>query len=132
MKKFKKVLALSLALAMGLSLAACGGSSNSGNSGNSGSGDSGNASSNNGGSSDNNGGSSDNNGGSTDNGGASGSSDTFYIYVWNNEFRDLLASYMPDFTADDDHMGGTMADGTRIQFVENSNDGLNYQTHSPA
>lgn len=127
MKKFKKVLALSLALAMGLSLAACGGSSDSGNSGNSGSGDSGNASSNNGGSSDN-GGATDN-GGSTDNGGAAtGNGETFYIYVWNNEFRNLMANYMPGYTADDDHMGGYMEDGTRIQFIENENSGLNYQT----
>lgn len=104
MKKFKKVLALSLALAMGLSLVAC----NGGDAGTSSADDASDASSEEGGSADGNG-------------------ETFYIYVWNNEFRDLMANYMPGYTADEDHMGGVMEDGTRIQFVENENKNMVYQ-----
>jgi hypothetical protein len=111
-KKFKKVLALSLALAMGLSLAACGDSttSDSSNNGN----DDANV---------------DTDADSSEDGNSSveGNGDTFYIYVWNNEFRDLMANYMPGYTADEDHYGGYMDDGTRIQFVENENANMNYQ-----
>lgn len=104
MKKFKKVLALSLALAMGLSLVAC----NGGDAGTSSADDASDASSEEGGSADGNG-------------------ETFYIYVWNDEYRNLMANYMPGYTADEDHMGGYMEDGTRIQFVENENANMNYQ-----
>lgn len=110
MKKFKKVLALSLALAMGLSLAACGGTDDGTTAPAS---DDANASTDN---------SADDNGGDTE-----GNGETFYIYVWNNEYRDLMAKYMPGFTADEDHYGGYMDDGTRIQFVENENANMNYQ-----
>lgn len=106
-KKFKKVLALSLALAMGLSLAACGGTDDTDTS--------------------------DDTSAATeaddteDGGDVEANGETFYIYVWNNEFRDLMANYMPGYTTDDDHYGGYMDDGTRIQFVENENSNMNYQ-----
>lgn len=103
MKKFKKVLALSLALAMGLSLVAC-----------------------NGGSGDTTAPATPDDGGDTT-AAASGEGETFYIYVWNNEYRNLMANYMPGYTADEDNMGGYMEDGTRIQFVENENANMNYQ-----
>jgi hypothetical protein len=110
-KKFKKVLALSLALAMGLSLAACGDTTTSDNS----------ASSDDDANVDNSGDD------SSDSSSVEGNGETFYIYVWNNEFRDLMANYMPGYTADEDHYGGYMDDGTRIQFVENENSNMNYQ-----
>ena len=113
MKKFKKVIALSLALAMGLSLAAC--TSGSGDTTAPSGGDDTTAPS----------GNEDDTTAPSDNNAAGGE---FVIYVWNNEFRDLMADYMPGYTADEDHMGGVMDDGTVIKFVENENSGLNYQT----
>ena len=110
MKKFKKVLALSLALAMGLSLVACGG--NGGNT--TAAPDDGSDTT-----------AAPDDGGDGEEG---GNGETFYIYVWNNEYRDLMANYMPGYTADEDHMGGYMDDGTRIQFIENTNSDMVYQT----
>ena len=110
MKKFKKVLALSLALAMGLSLVAC-----------SGNGDSTTAS---------NGG----NDASTEEGGstaAAGEEGTvFNIYCWNDEFAGRMANFMPGYTADDmenPSNGGVMDDGTRVNFVVTPSDDNAYQ-----
>lgn len=105
-KKFKKVLALSLAVAMGLSLAACGNNNNTTAAPD---------------------GSTDEPVSTEGDGSQEGNGETFYIYVWNNEYRDLMAKYMPGYTADEDHMGGFMDDGTRIQFIENENANMNYQ-----
>lgn len=106
MKKFKKVLALSLAAAMGLSLCACGNDTDASTA-----------------SADD----SSSEVASSEDGAAAGNGETFNIYVWNNEFRDLMANHMPGYTADEDHMGGVMDDGTRINFIENENANMNYQ-----
>ena len=106
MKKFKKVLALSLAAAMGLSLCACNNDANTSTA-----------------STDD----SSSEVASSEDGAAAGNGETFNIYVWNNEFRDLMANHMPGYTADEDHMGGVMDDGTRINFIENENANMNYQ-----
>lgn len=109
MKKFKKVLALSLAAAMGLSLVACngGGSTTA---------------------------APDNSGDSqeveptSEDGGDDTAGGDFYIYVWNDEFPKIMANYMPGFTADSDMTGGTMDDGTKVHFVTNESANMLYQT----
>lgn len=110
MKKFKKVLALSLALAMGLSLVACSGSDDSTTASNGGN----DASSEEGGSSE-----------------AAGEEGTvFNIYCWNDEFASRMASFMPGYTADDvknPANGGVMDDGTRVNFVVTPSDDNAYQ-----
>lgn len=104
MKKFKKVLALSLAAAMGLSLVACTGGETTTAAG-----------------------SSDD---TTEEGTeAVASGDSFIIYVWNDEFPRLMRDYMPGYTANEEFTtGGVMDDGSVIEFVTNANEGLNYQT----
>lgn len=110
MKKFKKVLALSLALAMGLSLVACSGNDDSTTASNGGN----DASSEEGGSSE-----------------AAGEEGTvFNIYCWNDEFASRMASFMPGYTADDvknPANGGVMDDGTRVNFVVTPSDDNAYQ-----
>lgn len=104
MKKFKKVLALSLAAAMGLSLVACskGGDTTTAAPGNP---------------------------DSTETVAPTASGDAFVIYVWNDEFPRLMRDYMPGYTANDEFTtGGVMDDGSKIEFVTNANEGLNYQT----
>ena len=108
-KKFKKVLALSLAAAMGLSLVACNGNANTTTSTSGG---------------DDTTATDDQ---STDEQKPSGGGD-FYIYVWNDEFPKLMANYMPGFTANSDMTGGTMEDGTNIHFVTNESKDMKYQT----
>lgn len=106
MKKFKKVLALSLAAAMGLSLCACSNGADASTA------------------------STDDNSSeeaSTEDGAAS-NGDTFNIYVWNDEFPKIMANYMPGYTADDDFQGGVMDDGTRIEFITNASADMLYQT----
>jgi len=109
-KKFKKVLALSLALAMGLSLVACSGNDDSTTASNGGN----DASSEEGGSSE-----------------AAGEEGTvFNIYCWNDEFASRMASFMPGYTADDvknPANGGVMDDGTRVNFVVTPSDDNAYQ-----
>lgn len=105
-KKFKKVLALSLALAMGLSLVACNGGSGDTTAPNSGDNTSAEPGS--------------------EQGGGEGS--TFYIYVWNDEFPKIMANYMPGYTSDSDFTGGVMDDGTRVEFVTNASADMLYQT----
>lgn len=110
MKKFKKVLALSLALAMGLSLVACSGNGDSTTAPNGGS----DASS--------------EEGGSTAAAGEEGT--VFNIYCWNDEFASRMASFMPGYTADDvknPANGGVMDDGTRVNFVVTPSDDNGYQ-----
>ncbi len=106
MKKFKKVLALSLAAAMGLSLCACGNDTDASTA-----------------SADD---SSSEVASSED--GAASNGDTFNIYVWNDEFPKIMANYMPGYTADDDFQGGVMDDGTRIEFITNASTDMLYQT----
>lgn len=106
MKKFKKVLALSLAAAMGLSLCACNNDANTSTA-----------------STDD---SSSEVAPSED--GAASNGDTFNIYVWNDEFPKIMANYMPGYTADDDFQGGVMDDGTRIEFITNASTDMLYQT----
>lgn len=108
-KKFKKVLALSLAAAMGLSLVACNGNANTTTSAPDG---------------DDTTATDDQ---STDEQKPSGGGD-FYIYVWNDEFPKLMKNYMPGFTANSDLTGGTMEDGTNIHFVTNESKDMKYQT----
>lgn len=110
MKKFKKVLALSLALAMGLSLVACSGSDDSTTASNGGN----DASS--------------EEGGSSETAGEEGT--VFNIYCWNDEFASRMASFMPGYTADDvknPANGGVMDDGTRVNFVVTPSDDNAYQ-----
>lgn len=110
MKKFKKVLALSLALAMGLSLVAC-------------SGNGGSTTASNGGSD-----ASSEEGGSTAAAGEEGT--VFNIYCWNDEFASRMAGFMPGYTADDvknPANGGVMDDGTRVNFVVTPSDDNGYQ-----
>ena len=108
MKKFKKVLALSLALAMGLSLVACG--DNGSTTPSTSETDGGDAS-------------------SEDTGDTTGGEGSeFYIYVWNDEFKDIMGNYLPGFTLADDKTGGTMEDGTKIVFVTNESTDMKYQT----
>jgi hypothetical protein len=124
-KKFKKVLALSLALAMGLSLAACGDSSSSSSS-DSNSGDD-DANVDNSGD-DTNGGDEDASGDATLDFGEQGS--VFNIYCWNDEFASRLTAFMPGYTADDADNptnGGTMEDGTRVNFIVTPSDDNAYQ-----
>lgn len=108
MKKFKKVLALSLALAMGLSLVACNG--------------------NNGGTSSASDDTSSDTASDSESESQGGEGTTFYIYVWNDEFVKIMGNYMPGFTIDDDLTGGNMDDGTRIEFVTNASADMLYQT----
>lgn len=111
MKKFKKVLALSLALAMGLSLAACGnGGSTTAPASNDSTGD-------------------DTQGDTTEP--AADEGDVLNIYVWNEEYASRMADYMPGYTADDaasPTKGGVMDDGTRVNFVVTPTDDNAYQT----
>jgi len=122
-KKFKKVIALSLALAMGLSLAAC----------TSGSGDTETAAP--------TGGDDDT---TTTAAPAGGDDDTtteatevdfgeqgdvLNIYVWNTEFAERMRDFMPGFEVDDpEHPtnGGTL-NGTRVEFTLTPSDNNGYQ-----
>ncbi len=105
MKKFKKVLALSLAAAMGLSLCACGSDPNTSTASNDNSSEE-----------------------ASSEDGAASNGETFNIYVWNDEFPKIMANYMPGYTADDDFQGGVMDDGTRIEFITNASADMLYQT----
>lgn len=110
MKKFKKVLALSLALAMGLSLAACGNSNNNTTAPNAGGDDTGN------------------NGGDVEPAGDEGS--VLNIYVWNTEYAERMAAFMPGYTANDaDNAtnGGVFDDGTVVNFIVTPTDDNAYQ-----
>ncbi len=111
MKKFKKVLALSLALAMGLSLAACGngGSTTAPTSDDSSTGD-------------------DTQGDTTEP--AADEGDVLNIYCWNDEYASRMTSFMPGYTADDaanPTNGGVMDDGTRVNFFVTPTDDNAYQ-----
>ena len=107
MKKFKKVLALSLALAMGLSLVACGGSDD--------------ATTTAGG---------DDSDTTTEGGSASDDASVLHIYCWNTEVPTRIAAAVPGFTpdsAENPENGGTMEDGTRVEFVITANQDNAYQ-----
>lgn len=109
MKKFKKVLALSLALAMGLSLVACNGGTDDTTADQGGS-----------------------DADTSDNGGSDVAEEgsVLNIYCWNDEFAGRMANFMPGYTADDKDNpsnGGVMDDGTRVNFLVTPSDDNAYQ-----
>lgn len=110
MKKFKKVLALSLALAMGLSLVAC----------------------------NNGGGDTTTPAGNSDEPASDDSAEpveegsVVNIYCWNAEFAQRMQGFMPGYTPDSTKdeeatKGGVLEDGTRVNFVVTPNDNNGYQ-----
>ncbi len=107
MKKFKKVLALSLALAMGLSLVAC-----NGNGGN-----------------DTTAPTTPDDGGDTT-AAAVEEGDVLNIYVWNTEYAERMRDFMPGYTANNPDSatdGGVMDDGTVVNFIVTPTDDNAYQ-----